>query len=318
MLSSKRLLAIVEIQNEVATTALDPDAVMALVARRAQDLTEAAGAVIERAEGHQLIYHVGSGSGAPLVGLRVSADASLSGMCMRLGEVLYCRDADADPRVDGAAARRMGAVSMLCVPLSHETRMVGVLTVFASAPDAFDGEDVETLSVLSGLVSAQMAHAGEFQRHVAESRQDLLTGLPNRRAFEERLGSEVARARRHGDQLSLCLLDLEGFRLVNDSFGQAVGDEVLRAVAKHLAGVRGEDSAFRVGGDEFAVIFAGAGGAGAATAAERLEASVMDDQGCGGVGICWGVAELDGGDPAALLARADAELRRLKRSRRQG
>ena len=290
---------------------------MSLLVIRARDPTCAPGAVIERTEGHQLVYHTGSGTGEAFVGTRVSAEASLSGLCVRLGEVLYCRDANQDPRMDRGAARRLRAISMLCVPLVHAGRPIGVLKAFSPQPDAFTGEDIGTLSLLSGVISAHMAHAGEFERHVSESRQDLLTGLANRRAFEERLGSEVARARRHGDLLSLCMLDLDGFRLVNDTFGHAVGDEVLRAVAKHLACVRGEDTAFRIGGDAFAVILAGADGPGAVNVAERLEASVVADQGCGGVGLSWGVAELNGGDPAELVVRAEAELYRLKRARRQ-
>jgi diguanylate cyclase (GGDEF)-like protein len=146
---------------------------------------------------------------------------------------------------------------------------------------------------------------------------DVLTGLPDRTAFEHRLGSEVARIRRHGGQLAVSLLDLDAFQEINDTLGHAVGDEVLRGVAKRLSRVRGEDTAFRVGGDEFAIIFVGADAEGARVAARRLENNILADQGCGGVGVSWGVAELDGGDPAELMTTAEAELRDNKRARRR-
>ena len=314
-LSQERLLAIIDTQNEIAATAPDLDEVMQLIVGRAQALTGAAGAVIERADGDDLVYLVGSGTGEQFVGIRISAAAGLSRLSVRHGEVLNCHDADTDDRVDHDAARRLGATSMLCVPLSHRGRPIGVLKVFSPELDAFDDEDVRTIGLLSGVVAAHMAHARDFERHRRESRYDLLTGLLNRRAFEERLGSEVARVRRHGGELSLCLLDLDSFKLINDTLGHGVGDEVLRSVGRHLAQVRGEDSAFRLGGDEFAIIFVGADAEGASVAASRLEQSVMSDQGCGGVGISWGVAEVQVGDPAVLIVHADAELYRAKRSR---
>ena len=308
-------MAIIETQNEIAATALEPGAVMALVVKRAQALTGAAGAVIERVQGEELVPAVASGAGEPWLSVRVDATFSLSGMCVRLGQTLYCRDAESDRRVDLEAARRVGATSLVCVPLEHEDRVLGVLKVFSPDENAFEEDDVETLVTLSRMVAPQMAHATEFQRQVSESRHDPLTGLANRRAFDERLGSEVARVRRHGGELALCLLDLDSLAEVNDMFGRAVGDEVLRAVAKHLSLVRGEDSAFRIDGDEFAIIFPETDSEGASVGARRVAVSVFADHGCGGIGVSWGVAELSGGDPAQLVADATAELKRAKRSR---
>jgi diguanylate cyclase (GGDEF)-like protein len=314
-LPPERLMAIIETQNEIAATGLELDAVMALVVKRAQALTGAAGAIIERVQGEALVPAVACGAGEPWLSVQVDATFSLSGMCVRLGQTLYCRDAESDRRVDLDAARMVGATSLVCVPLLHEDHVLGVLKVFSAQESAFEEEHVETLVMLSRMVAPQMAHASEFQRQASESRHDSLTGLANRRAFDERLGSEVARVRRHGGELALALLDLDSLREVNDMFGQAVGDEVLRGVAKHLSLVRGEDSAFRIGGDEFAIIFPETASDGASVGARRVAASVFADHGCGGIGISWGVAELTGGDPEQLLADATAELKRAKRSR---
>ena len=314
-LPSERLLAIIETQNEIAATALELGAVMALVVKRAQALTNAAGAVIERVRGEEIVPVAASGAGEGWLSAQVDATFSLSAMCVRLGQTLYSRDAETDRRVDLEVARRTGATSLVCVPLCHEEQVIGVLKVFSPEANAFSDEDVNTLEMLSHAVAPQMGHAAEFERQVSESRHDSLTGLANRRAFEERLGAEVARVRRHGGGLALCLLDLDNLAEVNDTLGRAVGDEVLRAVAKHLSDVRGEDSAFRLNGDEFAIIFPETDVEGASVGARRVAASIFADHGCGGVGVSWGVAELEGGDPVQLLDFARAELDRAKRSR---
>ena len=133
-LSPDRLLGVVELQNEIAATALDLDQVMALVAERSQALIGAAAAVVEIAEGDEMVYRVASGTAEPFLGLRLRIDASLSGLCVRRGEVLHCRDATHDPRVDLDVCRRVGAMSMLCVPLRHGDRVVGVLKVYDPEP----------------------------------------------------------------------------------------------------------------------------------------------------------------------------------------
>jgi diguanylate cyclase (GGDEF)-like protein len=101
---------------------------------------------------------------------------------------------------------------------------------------------------------------------------DSLTGLPNRRAFNDRLAQAVAGARRHGLEFALLFIDLDHFKPVNDQFGHETGDQLLKKVASMLrAVVRGTDTAFRIGGDEFTVIFEmGTGAATAQLVSERI------------------------------------------------
>jgi diguanylate cyclase (GGDEF)-like protein len=96
----------------------------------------------------------------------------------------------------------------------------------------------------------------EQLRHVAQ--HDALTGLPNRALFADRLNREIARAQRHGGRFSMVFLDLDGFKLINDNFGHAIGDQVLQQVAKRLLGcIRAEDTVGRIGGDEFVMLLSG-------------------------------------------------------------
>jgi len=151
------------------------------------------------------------------------------------------------------------------------------------------------------------------------ARTDALTGLPNRRAIDEVLARGAAHAARHGDPLSVLMIDLDHFKSINDRHGHVVGDAVLREAADVLRGVgRDEDVAGRWGGEEFLVVLQGIGIEGAITAAERLRAAIAAiavDDGRAPVRVTAsiGVAQLaEGGDPEALLRGADKALYRAK------
>lgn len=143
-----RLALVVEAQNAIATAGLDLDAVLALVLDRATRLTGADAAVVElldEDDAETLVYRAASGRAASFVGLRLSVATSLSGRAVRSGAVLQCADSEEDPRVDRDACRRVGARSMLVVPLRHGATTVGVLKVASPAPGAFDDEDAGAL-----------------------------------------------------------------------------------------------------------------------------------------------------------------------------
>ena len=187
----KHLRAIIQTQTEIAASDLDLDAVMELIARRAQDLTRGSGGAIEIADGDEMVYRVTTGEATPFLGVRLKMDASLSGLCVREDKVLRCDDTATDPRVDNEACRRVNAQSMICVPLVHREETVGVLKVYAPRVNNFDDSDGETLELLSELVAAHMSHASLFAAEVHGGRHDALTGMLNRRAYEERLPVEM-------------------------------------------------------------------------------------------------------------------------------
>lgn len=311
-LSHDRLLGIIDAQNEIGSADLRPGETMTLVAARARALTGADAAAIELLGGEEMIFGAAMATG--LTGLARHEPGRVSGPPVALEEVVHCRDARADPRVDQAAACRAGIGSMVSVPLRHCGQVLGALKIYSRGPDAFTEEDLGSVQLLAGVLAPHVGHWQASRCRRTESMADPLTGLPARRAFEVRLGAEVARVRRHGGDLSLCLLDVDDFRSVNQTLGRGVGDEVLRAVARNLAHVRGEDEVFRTGADEFAVIFAGVDARRGQVAAERLAAAVQADRGCGGVTVAWGVAGSEGGDPQALLAKATEALERAKRA----
>jgi diguanylate cyclase (GGDEF)-like protein len=137
-----------------------------------------------------------------------------------------------------------------------------------------------------------------------------LTGAYNRRFLIETLGREQARAGRMGGSFSVCVIDVDHFKSVNDTFGHAAGDEILKQVAAVGArGLRAVDVFGRFGGEEFLVILPDTDRAGALLVAERVRAAMETET---KVTVTIGVAEHAKDDVTAVLARADQALYRGK------
>ncbi|HST45264.1 MAG TPA: GGDEF domain-containing protein, partial [Luteimonas sp.] len=154
------------------------------------------------------------------------------------------------------------------------------------------------------------------------SRIDSLTGLANRRQFDERFALAVKRLQRQGSPVAVMCLDLDHFKAINDGHGHAAGDAVLKAFAERLsASVRETDLAARLGGDEFVILLEDASTDAAETVARRVLASMGDLIDAGGssirasASIGAAVAHRPG-DAAALMATADALLYAAKRAGR--
>jgi diguanylate cyclase (GGDEF)-like protein len=157
-------------------------------------------------------------------------------------------------------------------------------------------------------VRARLAAEREAMRQWALS--DPLTGLANRRGLGERIEYEVARHARQSRRFAIVMIDLDGFKLVNDRFGHAAGDELLRDVAAALReAVRDQDTVARLGGDEFCVLAPETDRAGGARLAGRVSAGIARvTTGLETLSASVGVAVYpdDGRAPAAVLAAADA------------
>ena len=221
------------------------------------------------------------------------------------------------------------------VPVWRDGSVVGVAEVYvdqtakrARYQTAF--LVVETIAaalvLIAGLPLALLTWRRTRERQTAEARlqflahHDDLTGLPNRERCLESLGAALARARRDGTQIGVLALDLDRFKEVNDTFGHAAGDVLLRDVAARLReNTREEDIVARLGGDEFIVVQVGVVQPdGAAQLAERLIRALAEPYDLDGhrtlVGASVGVAvtPIDGDAADVLLSRADTALYRAK------
>ena len=162
----------------------------------------------------------------------------------------------------------------LAVPLVGEGERLGALLVAMPANVQFTA-DAHLVSAVADLAAVSLAQERRVSLTYAEARRDALTGLPNRRAFDEDLREAFARARANDARLSLALFDVDEFKQVNDRHGHIEGDEVLRGLSRvFLRTLRAEEQIYRIGGDEFALLIDEKPGA-AVRAAERIQRALL-------------------------------------------
>lgn len=307
--SQQRLLAIVELQNAIAAAAMNADEVMQIVAERAGTLTSADAVMIGLVEGDDLVYRVAIGQArAGLVGAHVPKGASTPGRSVLECRALRVDDAAADPQT--VALTGAAGVSTACVPLVYGETAVGVLEVVAGRRAAFSDEDVETLRVLGQIIAIALHRAYTYPRPRYDGLQDALTGLGNRRAFEERLDAELNRNRRFRHSFSLALVELDGLETAIDRHGQAAGDEMLRRIATILKQhTRMIDGCFRVHADELAIVMPGTALEGARIVTERCRAHAIESKAVdGAVRLGFGVVAAADETATQILERANTSL----------
>lgn len=206
-----------------------------------------------------------------------------------------------------------GIRSLLHLPLVVRDEVIGSLIIASCHPDAYRPEQIRLLEHLALQIATPIENSQLYARAEQRSRIDELTGLFNRRHFEERLKEEIARHSRHGDAFSLLMLDLDSFKAYNDMYGHPSGDRLLNQIGEIISGaIRNGDQAFRYGGDEFAAILPQTDAENAHTVAERVRecvAAEMDDRHLA-VTCSIGLASYpsDGVLPGELVNTADTAL----------
>lgn len=188
------------------------------------------------------------------------------------------------------------------------------------------GPEVYSKSLLLGVVTTSVGlglfafayitrQKSEIEANLAEARTDVLTGLANRRAFDEELSRRLSQLQRQGTRLCLQIIDIDSYKLFNDSHGHHVGDAVLREIAERLnESARKMDIVARIGGDEFAILLPGCSLDDASMAAERTRAAIcekplhFEDEEIW-ITISCGLAEAElDDDVRSLVRRADSAL----------
>jgi diguanylate cyclase (GGDEF)-like protein len=209
-------------------------------------------------------------------------------------------------------AHRIGA------PIVVDGRPWGMVVALRDRSGAFPPDDEKRIARFAQLASVAVANADTRERLATQALTDPLTGLANRRAFDQRLIDETERALRHDRALSVMLVDVDHFKAINDRFGHATGDRVLVNLARELEAVmrQGGDLLARVGGDEMAMILGDCPPEQAADVAQRMVEAVGSAGPLAkrhGVTLSIGVAGLAPGWTAdELLRRADQALYRAK------
>ncbi len=241
-----------------------------------------------------------------------------------------CVDRLADLPPDAVSERREfereGIQSILVVPMWHGQRLRGFVGFDAvRRAVTWDSDCLAALRLLAQMLAGVLEAARLAQRLRALAFHDYLTGLPNRVLMEDRLEVGLQRIQRRPRSLWLAMVDLDDFKRVNDTWGHAAGDEVLRIVARRLqSALRQGDTVARLGGDEFVLIIEDEGEQSAREIASRLLAAFEAPVPVGGeavrIGLSIGLARAVAGRdrPGELIRRADAAMYRAKSAGKHG
>jgi diguanylate cyclase (GGDEF)-like protein len=259
----------------------------------------------------QLLSGARSGTGRDTPIVRLGVGEGVSGWVLANGKPARVIDAREDPRFKAVPGQGFTIGSMVAEPLVSEGATIGILSVSSPEVAAFSETD-ELLARLLANCSVGPIQRARLERLAVT---DDLTLAYNNRYLPARLLEEMERARRSGDALSILLIDLDHFKKVNDTYGHAVGDQVLRGFVERVrTATRRVDLLVRRGGEEFVLIMPATTAREASIIAERVRGQVSERPIEAGEALVTqtasiGVATWDGREtPPALEKRADAAM----------
>jgi diguanylate cyclase (GGDEF)-like protein len=241
----------------------------------------------------------------------------------REGQTMIIEDMRKHPLFISAPSDWLG--SIISMPLKVGETVVGVMNLARITVGGFSTSELRLLSLLSDQAAVAIANASLHQMISRQAYSDTLTGLPNRRALDERLEEEVAAARRNNYSFAVIMMDLDGFKAVNDTYGHSTGDDVLRVVFNQMAhGVRNTDFLARYGGDELTLILSQTEMSSAQVVSEKIQDGIrklkykFPDGRKLKLGISGGIAifPVHARNAADLLRAADTALYQAKKYHR--
>ncbi len=269
----------------------------------------------DEVDGYLVIGQVGLPD--DVLGVRHPPGAGLGGRAIQAGSTLMTESYSEDGMAPPGTSSLDHIKAAVAVPLRWDDRIRGFISAGFFSPRRITVGDVALLEGFAELAAMACANA-ERHAEVREAAEiDGLTGCLNRDGLQRHLLARIADADQNGTRLSVAILDLDGFKSVNDVFGHPSGDGVLKSVGAALrSSIRGGDVVARYGGDEFAVILPEASEHQAAPVLDRMRTSISSLNVPGGrITACVGVAERSEGESMQeLIGRADDALREAKGS----
>ncbi|TMK80442.1 MAG: GGDEF domain-containing protein [Actinobacteria bacterium] len=305
------MAAVTEATREIARTT-DSRLAREVICSAACTVTGARFAkLMERDPGGDLVMTANYGlQGAPPLKVAVESETSGAGSTFLSKTPLFIEDARGQEQILQRVVQAAGAISMHFEPVLRNEETVAVLVVGWNRRVDGSGRIAASMRMLAAETAMALERSDLLARLEASARTDELTGLLNRRAWDEQLPREMARARRQTDPLCVAMLDLDFFKNYNDQRGHQAGDRLLKQSASAWAAeLRASDTLARYGGEEFTVVLPGCTLSDAKTIVERLRAAMPADQTVSAGVACWNGRE----SAEELVGRADAALYEAKR-----
>jgi diguanylate cyclase (GGDEF)-like protein/putative nucleotidyltransferase with HDIG domain len=260
------------------------------------------------------VAHVNGRNSEKLKGRRIASGAGITGWVVANRHPMY----NCDPRLDFDALKaeidepyRTATV----VPLLRDGEVLGALALYSTELNSYEPDHLRLVEAVAKLASDAIANAVRHELSEASALTDPITGLPNARALRHRFEEEADRARRHRDSFAVVMMDLDGFKSVNDRMGHQAGDQTLREVGALISlQVRSSDFVGRYAGDEFVAILQ-VGPDEAGDLVKRIQAAVdKHDFGIAGstvavgISVGWACFGVDGHTFDELLIGADRSM----------
>jgi len=207
-------------------------------------------------DGRTLTLKATAGRSEDWLGRQISVtQGSVVSYQLSRSEPVIIEDLDSDRRFPGKSLRQQGVRSGLQVPIHGPNGQIGLLGAFSRQLRRFTEDDISFLGSVANILAVAIERKNAEDRLAHLAQFDSLTGLPNRHLFHDRLAQSLAQAKRNSALMAVLFIDLDRFKLVNDTLGHAVGDKLLKEAAKRLEQcVRSSDTVGRLGGDEFSAI----------------------------------------------------------------
>ncbi|HEX8249310.1 MAG TPA: diguanylate cyclase [Pyrinomonadaceae bacterium] len=229
----------------------------------------------ETKEAATAVYTEGKNSAA-LKGKRVKSGEGATGYSLKKRQPVY----NINPALDFSFEMHefiLDYTAMASLPLIAEERLIGAVSLYSCDLENYEDEHMRLLETISRIAADAVSKSLHLAETESRALTDPMTGLPNARSLQMQFENEIARARRNGSEFQVLMLDLDGFKAVNDTFGHKVGDVLLREISKVMRGqLRDYDFLSRYAGDEFVIIVPEMSNEGVRELCQRMEKAVCD------------------------------------------
>ncbi len=252
--------------------------------------------------------------------LRIPVGQGLSGWVAETGREILNGNPNVEPGYLNDDSKFSTLQSALAVPLEGLNGIFGVVSLYRADRNAFSKDHMRLLLAICSKLAFAVENALRYRQAESSATTDYLTGLPNARSLFLHLDSELARARRQGEPLTVAVCDVDNFKLINDERGHLEGNRLLRILGEALRSrCREYDYVARMGGDEFVLVFSGLNRGFAAARIAQLKRTVEEDvrmKTGQDLILSVGCASFpeEGGDAEDLLTLADREMYRAKQN----